>query len=123
MFSPNCTVMDDIFSGSSSDNFKETRGRTLSSKSQVSRNLLISSTTSLVAYYTKMKCNNTMIEDINMDNDSSDLSYKTTQEKAIWVSKVVNNNNNMFPISPPTHQLLILMMQSSMLHYCTILIL
>ena len=35
-----------------------------------------------------------MIEDVNMDNDSPELSYKMTQEKTSWVSKADDTNNN-----------------------------
>ena len=78
MFSSNYTGMDDIFTGTSSDNFNEVRERTLSSNIQVSRNLLVSSTKSSVAYHERMECNNIMIEDIDMDDISPGLSYKTT---------------------------------------------
>ena len=52
----------------------------------------MSSTKSLVIYYKRMERNN---KDVNIDNDSHALSYKTTQEKAFWVSKVADTNNSM----------------------------
>jgi len=95
VFSSNYTRMDHIFSETSPDNFKEVKSRTLSPKSQVSRNLLMSSTISSVAYHEKMEHNNAMIHDIDIDNVSPALSYEITQKKAIWISKAVDINNNM----------------------------
>ena len=83
VFSSNYTRMDHIFSETSPDNFKEVKSRTLSPKSQVSRNLLMSSTISSVAYHEKMEHNNAMIHDIDIDNVSPALSYEMTQKKAI----------------------------------------
>ena len=40
----------------------------------------MSSTKSLVAYHERMECNNSLNKDIEMDNDSPGLSYKTHQE-------------------------------------------
>jgi len=79
--SSNYTGINKFFTGLFPDNYDEMRGRSSSPNIQVSRNSLVSSTKSLVAYYKRMECNNTMIEDVNMDNDSPELSYKTTQEK------------------------------------------
>ena len=42
-----------------------------------------------------IECNNTTIENVDMDNVSFGLPYETTQEKAIRVSKVADTNNNM----------------------------
>jgi len=93
VFLPYYIGMDNKFVGSSPDNFKEVRGRTISSKSKISRNSSMSSTISLVAYHMRMEHYNAMSEDI--DIDSHELSYETTQEKAIQISNVANNNNNM----------------------------
>jgi len=41
-----------------------------------------------------MEHNNATIEDVDMDNVSPRLLYKTTQKKAIWVSKAADTNNN-----------------------------
>ena len=79
--SSNYTGIDKFFTGLFPDNYDEMRGRFSSPNIQVSRNSLVSSTKSLVAYHKRMECNNTMIEDVNMDNDSPELSYKMTQEK------------------------------------------
>ena len=38
-----------------------------------------------------------MIEDINMNDISPELSYETTQEKTSRVSKVADTNNNAAP--------------------------
>ena len=91
VFSMNCTEIDSLSSGPSPDNFDEVRGRTPTSKSQVSRDSSLSSTKSLVAYHERMESNNA----IDIDNVSPDLSYETTQEKNIHVSKVANTRNNM----------------------------
>ena len=52
------------------------------------------STKSLVAYYERMECNNSLNKDIKMDNDSPRLSYETYQEQAICVSKMADPSNN-----------------------------
>jgi len=95
VFSINCTEIDSLSSGPSSDNFDEVRGRTSASKSQVSRNSSLSSTKSLVAYHERMESNNAM----DIDNVSPDLSYEMTQEKNIYVSKTANTRNNMGAMS------------------------
>ena len=89
--STNYTGMDGLFSGPSPDNFDEVRGRTPTSKSQVSRDSSLSSTKSSVAYHERMEGNNAM--DIN--DVSSALSYEVTQEKDICVSEAANTRNNM----------------------------
>jgi len=94
VFSSNHTGIDQFFAGSSPDNYNEVRGRTISPSVQVSRDLLVFSTKSSVAYYERMEHNNTTIENINMDNVSPGLPYETTQKKAIWVSKAADTNNN-----------------------------
>jgi len=66
--------MDRLSSGPSPDNFDEVRGRTPTSKSQVSRDSSLSSTKSLVAYHERIESNNAM--DIN--DISSDLLYEIT---------------------------------------------
>ena len=94
VFSSNYIEIDDIFIGTSSDNFNEVRERTLSSNVQVSRNSSVSFTKSSIAYHERMEHNNIMIEDVDIDNVSPGLSYKVIQEKAIQVSKAANTNNN-----------------------------
>ena len=42
-----------------------------------------------------MEYNNSLNEDINMDDNSFQLSYETSQEQAIYVSMVADSNNNM----------------------------
>jgi len=79
--SSNYTRIDKFFAGLFSDNYDEMRGRSSSPNIQVSRNSSVFSTKSLVAYHKRMECNNTMIEDVNMDNNSPKLLYKMTQEK------------------------------------------
>ena len=81
----------DILPEYSPNNYDEVRGRRVSHKSQGSRYLSMSFTKSSVIYHERMECNN---EDVNMNDDSHALSYKMTQEKAFWVSKVANTNNS-----------------------------
>ena len=85
----------DIFAGFSSNNYNKLRGRTLSTKEQTSRDSLMSLTKSSIAYYEKMECNNAMNIDIDINNNSPALSYETSQEKAIRVSKAANTQTNM----------------------------
>ena len=75
MFPSNHTGID-ISAGYSPDNYDEVRGRTGLPKLQVSRDSLMSSTKSLVVYHEKMKCNNALNEDVNIDNNSPALLYK-----------------------------------------------
>ena len=82
MLSSNYTEMD-IIAGYSPNKFNEMRGRTFSSKLQVSRDSSMSSTKSLVVYHEKMEYNNALNEDVDIDNNSSALLYKTSQKKAI----------------------------------------
>jgi len=91
----NYTGMDSLSSGLSPDNFNEVRGRTPTSKSQVSRDSSLSSTKSLVTYHKRMESNNTM----DIDNVSPDLLYEMTQEKNIHVSEAANTRNNMGTMS------------------------
>ena len=65
----------DILPGYSPDNYNEMRGRRVSHKSQGSKDLSMSSTKSSVVYHERMECNN---EDIDIDNNSHTLLYKTT---------------------------------------------
>jgi len=74
VYSTNYTEIDGLFSGPSPDNFDEMRGRTPTSKSQVSRDSSLSSTKSSVAYHERIEGNNTM----DIDNVSSALLYETT---------------------------------------------
>jgi len=70
----------DILSGKIPDNYNEVWGRTVSLQLQLSKASSMSSTKSLVAYHERMECNNSLNKDIEMDNDSPGLSYKTHQE-------------------------------------------
>jgi len=87
--------MDRLSSGPSPDNFDEVRSRTPTSKSQVSRDLSLSSTKSFVAYHERIESNNAM----DIDDVSPNLSYEMTQEKNICVSKAANTRNNMNAMS------------------------
>jgi len=55
VFSSNHTGMDQLFAGPSPDNYNEVRNRTISPSVQVSRDLLVSSTKSSVAYHERME--------------------------------------------------------------------
>jgi len=68
----------DIFVGFSPDNYDKMRGRTLSTKEQTSRDFSISLTKLSIAYYERIEYNNAMNLDIDMDNNSLALSYKTS---------------------------------------------
>jgi len=70
--------MDQFYAGPSPDNYDEVRGRTISPSVQISRDSLVSSTKSSVAYYKRMEHNNATIEDVDMDNVSSRLPNEMT---------------------------------------------
>jgi len=91
---PSNTGMD-FFAGPSPDNYNEVRGRPLSTKGNISRDLSMSSTKSSVAYHERMECNNAMVVDEKMDDISPALSYEEEQEKALRVSKVAEQQDNM----------------------------
>jgi len=86
--------MDQFFAGPSPDNYDEVRGRTILHSVYVFRNSSVSSTKFSIAYHERMEHNNATIEDVDMDNVSPRLPYKTTQEKDILVSKAADTNNN-----------------------------
>jgi len=78
----NNTEMD-IFAGSPPDNYDEVRGRSLSTKGNISRDSSMSSTKSSVVYHERIELNNAIVIDNNMDDISPALSYETDQEKAL----------------------------------------
>jgi len=84
----------DILSGKIPDDYDKVWSRTISLLPQLSRASSISSTKSLVAYYERIEYNNSLNEDIKIDEDSPRLFYKTYQEQAIHVSKAANPSNN-----------------------------
>ena len=55
----------------------------------------MSSTKSSIVYYERMEHNNAMNVDVDMNNNSPALSYKISQEKAIWVSEAADLQTNM----------------------------
>jgi len=120
VFLMNYIGMNDFISGSSPDNFDNVRGRTFSSKLQVSKDSSMSSTKSSVIYHKKMECNNTIDIDV-----SSALLYETIQKKAFHVSKVANTSNNMvtmthqYVFNEHTNTLLMVMIQLSISSYYT----
>ena len=73
----------DIFARLSPDNYNKVRGRSLSTKGNISRDSSMSSLKSSIAYHKKMELNNVMVINNEMVDISSALSYETDQEKAL----------------------------------------
>jgi len=100
-----------ILSGKIPDNYNKVQGRTASLLPQLSKASSMSSTKSSVAYHERIEHNNSLNEDIKMDENSPGLSYKTYQEQAIYISKTADPSNNMLnkciliecPTSSPPH--------------------
>ena len=67
----------DIFAGPSPDNYDKVGDRPLPTKGSMSFSELS------VAHYEKMELNNAMNVDVDIDNNSPALFYKTSQEKAL----------------------------------------
>jgi len=89
----------DILKGKSPDNYNEVRGRLVSCNPSISRDTSMSSTKSSVAYHERIEQNNGM--DVNNPpnkNSFLELSYKTTQEKTLCLSKMAENQMNMRPM-------------------------
>jgi len=66
----------DIFAEPSPDNYNKVRDRLLLTKGNISRDSLISSLKSSIAYHEKMELNNAMNVDIDINNNSPALFYK-----------------------------------------------
>jgi len=66
----------DLFAGPYPKNYNEVRGRSLSTNKCTSRDSLMSSTKSSVAYHDRMEHNNAIIVNEEMVNVSSALSYE-----------------------------------------------
>ena len=98
VYQANNTGMD-ILKGQSPDNYDEVRGRTLSRTSNISRDTSMSSTISSEAYHERIAWNNAMVvnDDDNNKDVSPELSYETSQEKAICLSAVAEKQANMLP--------------------------
>ena len=103
--SANYTGMDSLIGQLPAFNF-EVRGRTPTANRNLSRDSLMMSSGQEILYHDKM--------DINMDCDSiigdftSELSYKTEQEKALYISKAADHQEPIRPMdgnnkAPPTH--------------------
>ena len=72
----------DFFAGNIPDNYDEVRGRSLSTKENLSKDSSMSSIKSSIVYYEKIERNNAM--DVNNVNDVNPaLSYETSQELAL----------------------------------------
>ena len=99
VYQVNDTGMD-ILKEQSPDNYNEIRGRLLSHNSSILRDTSMSSTKSSIAYHDRMERNNDMVvnEDIFNNDISPKLSYETTQEKALHLSKVTENQMNTRPM-------------------------
>jgi len=79
---PNNTGMD-FFAGPSPNNYDKIRGRPLSTKENISRNLSMSSMKSSIAHHKRMEHNNAMAVDEEIDDISLALFYEKEQEKAL----------------------------------------
>jgi len=90
----------DILKGRASDNYDEVRGRTLSQKSNISRDTSMSSTISAKPYHERMTRNNDM--DVDGDDNNKDtspgLSYETSQEKVICLSMAAEKQADTLPL-------------------------
>ena len=86
----------DILKEQSSNNYNEVRDRLLLCNSSISKNTSISSAKSSKVYYERIEWNNAIVvdEDNNNSNVSPELSYKTSQEKALYLSTVAENQLN-----------------------------
>ena len=84
----------DILSEIIPDNYNKMRNKTSLPKAQVFRDSSMSFTKFSVVYYERIKYNNTINKNIDMDEDSPILFYETSQEKVIQVSKAADPNNN-----------------------------
>jgi len=67
-----------FFAGSPSDNYDEVKGRSISTKRNIFRDFSMSSLKSFVAYHEKIELNNTINENINIDNNSLALFYEAS---------------------------------------------
>ena len=86
----------DIFKGQNPNNYDDVRGRELSQSPNSSRDASMVSSMSSVSYHEKMEKNNDMEID-NNGNTSPELSYKTLQEKALWLGKATKDKTNTRP--------------------------
>ena len=86
----------DLLSEPAPDNYNEVRGRNLSTNRSVSRDLLMSSARSSVAYHERIVNNGMNVNEEPVEPTPA-LSYKTEQEKAIHISKVAKQQENMRP--------------------------
>jgi len=66
----------DFFAGNISDNYDKVRGKSLSTKENLSRDFSMSSTKLSIMYHEKIECNNAMNID-NVNDIDPALSYKT----------------------------------------------
>ena len=99
VYQVNNTGMD-ILNEQTLDNYDEMRGRLPSHYSSILRDTSIFSTRSSVTYHNRMKQNNGIIvnKDLPNNDTSPELSYKTTQEKALHLSKATENQLSMRPM-------------------------
>ena len=93
VFSSTNTGMD-ILPRNIPDNYDKVRDRIFLPSLQSSRISSIFLTKSSVVYHKRMEYNNSLKKDIDMNDDSPWLFYKTLQEQAIHASIVAGPNNN-----------------------------
>ena len=87
----------DLPTGFVSVNSFEVRGRTLSTEKNHSRDSLMSSTVSSIAYHERQTINNGMDVDGKPTIKSPALSYETNQKNAIRLNKATENLGNIRP--------------------------
>ena len=85
----------DLFSGPPSDNYNKVKGRSLLTNDNISRDSSMSFMRSSIAYYERMDCNNAIVINNDMNNNSPVLSYENEQKKVLRVSKAAKQQNNM----------------------------
>ena len=91
---PSNSMGMDFLPGPTPNNHNEVRGRNLSTNRSVSRDLLLSSTKSSVAYY-EMMVNNGMDVNKELVELAPALSYETEQKRAICTNKAAEQQENM----------------------------
>ena len=91
---PSNSMGMDFLPGPTPNNHNEVRGRNLSTNRSVSRDLLMSSTKSSVAYY-EMMVNNGMDVNKELVELAPALSYETEQKRAICTNKAAEQQENM----------------------------
>ena len=76
------------------DNYDKVRSRNPFTNKNTSRNSSMSSTISSVVYHERMANNNSVDDDVDMNNNSPALFYEDKQEKVLRVSKAAEHLTN-----------------------------